>query len=134
MTSSWIASKDYLNFSIFCRSRFECVTLASALIDVAKKGSLPPPHPPPPKVCVLECLWITFHSELLACRRSLVVVVKISGLLQKAVPWSPAHACWLPFWLRTEDKFSRKTQRRSFSCRGRFSAPLSLMAAISDFP
>lgn len=63
MTIPWIASRDYFNFSIFSRPRFGRVTWASALIDVAKNA-----HCPLLllwKICVLECLWIAFHGELL---------------------------------------------------------------------
>lgn len=63
MASPWIASKDYFSFSIFSRPRFERVTWASALMDVAKNARCPPRLLW--KKCVLECLWITVHRELL---------------------------------------------------------------------
>lgn len=40
-TDSWTTSKDYLNFSVFCRPRFERVILAIAMMDVAKNASNP---------------------------------------------------------------------------------------------
>lgn len=63
MTSPWIASKDYFNFSIFPRPRSERVAWASELIDVAKNARCPLLLLW--KKCVLECLWITFPGELL---------------------------------------------------------------------
>lgn len=87
MTSPWLASKDYFSFSIFSRPQFECVTWASALIDVAKNARCPLLLLW--KKCVLECLWITFHGELL----------EIAGVCCSNQPprQFPVCAHWLPF-------------------------------------
>lgn len=92
-TDSWTASKDYLNFSIFCKPRFERVILATVMMDVAKNASNPPS-----RKYVLEWRWITSNHVLLARWRSPVMVVQLRGLFQKEMLWASAHAPWISCW------------------------------------